>query len=161
MKESKKLFKVQLGFGEDDKKLKRANNIRQIVFLAQKKSTLSFGLALEGRWIRGFGFGELLRLDLELDLSFWGWTRLSVSRRPESQGSLPLSLEADPLKFHFTTLRIVKLLFWISQFLRKWAWGRGSLVISFWCGSSRLQVGFPTNLSRLQVGFPTSQPDCK
>ena len=72
MKESKKLFKVQLGFGEDDKKLKRANNIRQIVFLAhvQKKSTLSFGLALEGRWIRGFGFGELLRLDLEVDLSF-------------------------------------------------------------------------------------------
>ena len=111
---------------------------------------------MEGRWIRGFGFGELLRLDLEVDLSFWGWTRLSVSRRPESQGSLPLSLEADPLKFHFTTLRTVKLLFWISQFLRKWAWGRGSLVISFWCGSSRLQVGFPTNLSRLQVGFLTN-----
>ena len=105
MKESKKLFKVQLGFGEDDKKLKRANNIRQIVFLAQKKSTLSYGRKVDPWvWIwrppseAGFGGGsELLRL--------------SVSRRPESQGSLPLSLEADPLKFHFTTLRTVKLLF--------------------------------------------------
>ena len=78
MKESKKLFKVQLGFGEDDKKLKRANNIRQIVFLAhvQKKSTLSYGRKVDPWvWIwrppseAGFGVGsELLRLDQTLSL---------------------------------------------------------------------------------------------
>ena len=76
MKESKKLFKVQLGFGEDDKKLKRANNIRQIVFLAQKKSTLSYGRKVDPWvWIwrapseAGFGGGsELLRLDQTLSL---------------------------------------------------------------------------------------------
>ena len=76
MKESQKLFKVQLGFGEDDKKLKRANNIRQIVFLAQKKSTLSYGRKVDPWvWIwrppseAGFGGGsELLRLEQTLSL---------------------------------------------------------------------------------------------
>ena len=113
------------------------------------------------RYHLGWHWKEGGSVGLDLESFFWGWIWSWIwasEAGPDSQSQGDQSPKAVfPCRWRQTHLNFILQHWELSSFcfLRKWAWDRGSLVISFWCGSSRLQVGFRNNSSRLQVGLST------